>query len=145
VERAGKMNRCTGHCCKRFYLPFSPTELQRAAEYTKTYWIGPDKSAVKDGWEKGWIDDTGKVHQRFFDEIEQIADMAIFIEKVALNANHEPIDHEAHWYTCKNFDVETGNCKVYETRPIMCRSFPNNPGGHCGYKACTKTPGTLTP
>lgn len=135
------MNRCTGHCCRRFYLPFSPTELQRAAEYTKTYYDenGVDGKKHKEGWEAGWFDDTGKVQRRFFIDVEQIADMAIFIEKTTLDANLEKHHIEGHWYTCKNFDTETSNCKIYETRPDMCRMYPSS--GVCDYKACTKTPG----
>lgn len=39
-------------------------------------------------------------------------------------------------YTCKNLDAKTGNCKIYNERPKMCRTFPDG-ADHCEFKKCT--------
>jgi Fe-S-cluster containining protein len=37
-------------------------------------------------------------------------------------------------YTCKLFDKATGCCTKYETRPPLCRSYPDDhPCWHCTY------------
>lgn len=38
------------------------------------------------------------------------------------------------FYRCKNLDEETGNCTIYDTRPGMCRDFPN--GYQCPVSSC---------
>ena len=38
-------------------------------------------------------------------------------------------------YGCRNFDPETRDCRIYETRPPMCRRYPAKP---CKYEHCTK-------
>ena len=35
-----------------------------------------------------------------------------------------------HAYACRNWDEESGNCMIYEHRPYMCWSYPNNRGCH---------------
>lgn len=132
------MSRCTGHCCKRFYLPFSPTELQRAAAYSEKYRI-PGTNEYKEGWEEGFKNDHGDKVFRFYEDIEEIAGMAILLEWNNLDANGDTVVKRGHWYRCDNLDPETNNCTIYETRPNMCRRYPDS--GVCDYKACTKTPG----
>ena len=34
------------------------------------------------------------------------------------------------WFTCKNWNKETRLCMIYETRPQMCRDYPE-PGKIC--------------
>lgn len=33
---------------------------------------------------------------------------------------------------CKHHNKKTGDCDIYEERPMMCRSFPDS--GFCGYR-----------
>lgn len=100
--------RCSGHCCKRFYIGLTWTE------------INENWSSYPDG--------------------AQIRDMLIPLPDPSLAELQESLDGEhyqvssGHFYTCKNHDVVTGDCKVYETRPGMCRNYPNDM--HCQFKAC---------
>lgn len=86
--------RCSGHCCKRFYLPLSPEELKQSA-----------------------------LEQRHID-IETIADMVIFLEKSKMRVDGTEGPEEGHYYTCRHFDEATGNCGIYERRPRMCSEYP---------------------
>lgn len=48
------------------------------------------------------------------------------------------IDHpsgEPNVFTCRHFDRETRNCMIYETRPEVCRTYPN--GRSCTFEGCT--------
>jgi Fe-S-cluster containining protein len=110
-------NRCSGDCCKRFYLPFSPDQLKTMAE-------------------------TGD-HPHNKEEIVFVADMVIPIE--AAKDAKEGVDggpppQTGHYYTCRHHDAATGNCTTYETRPRVCRDFPFYGAGYrnrCRYKTCT--------
>lgn len=55
---------------------------------------------------------------------EQIADMVVPIGE----------DATGPLYTCRHLD-EAGNCSIYNTRPRMCRTFPD--GAACPFKGCT--------
>lgn len=59
------------------------------------------------------------------DDIIKIADMVMFLRH----------DHKGYHYTCKHFDKNTGNCRIYKTRPKMCSAYPY--GNECKYKGCT--------
>lgn len=103
-------SRCTGHCCRCFVLPCGPAELEA------------EKARVKDG--------------------EQIAAMVIYLGQHEVGWSPEapildPAPEGHHYYTCKNFDVTTNNCRAYETRPAMCRDYPY--GNPCRYQGCTRT------
>lgn len=105
--------RCTGHCCRAFFLPYSYEQLQA-------------KKA------------DGSLRARD----EQVPDMVIPLGQyenlpVELKAIVPPgSDSNDHYYTCKNYDTATGNCKVYETRPHMCSDYPY--GSSCKYMGCTR-------
>lgn len=45
-----------------------------------------------------------------------------------------------HWYGCRYIQLN-GDCGIYETRPQMCRSYPD--GQECGFEECTMAPPTL--
>lgn len=38
-------------------------------------------------------------------------------------------------YTCRHHDTETGDCRIYEDRPRMCRDYPY--GKSCEHGECT--------
>lgn len=42
-----------------------------------------------------------------------------------------------HYYTCRHLEAN-GDCGIYETRPQMCRNYPN--GTACERIGCTYTP-----
>jgi Fe-S-cluster containining protein len=44
-------------------------------------------------------------------------------------------DTKEQMYTCRNWDRRTMLCTIYEDRPRMCRSFPNEIS-KCGWKGC---------
>lgn len=59
-------------------------------------------------------------------EAGQIADMLI-----PLGAR----DDGREMFTCRHHDTETGDCRIYEDRPRMCRDYPY--GRSCEHSECT--------
>ena len=47
-----------------------------------------------------------------------------------------PLDGEGH-FTCRHWDPETKLCGIYESRPEMCRDFPDEGEGGCDLPGCT--------
>lgn len=88
------MSRCTGHCCKSFWLPLSPMEF---SFQSKKLGLG---KPIK------WISE----------EFRKISEMVIFQRP---NDNGS-----GYRYTCKYFDTKTNNCINYKNRPDMCRDYP---------------------
>lgn len=41
-----------------------------------------------------------------------------------------------HWYTCRHWDEATGDCGIYETRPLMCRNHGTT--YRCDAPQCTR-------
>lgn len=121
-------DRCTGHCCERFYLPYSPEDLQKIKE---------NSIAVDRGEERPYP----HLINSNTEEITKIADMAILVEYSNrwvggdghYDQNGDPV--RGHYYTCKHFDPVSGNCTNYENRPKMCSEYPY--GRMCSYRACT--------
>lgn len=115
------MSRCTGHCCKRFYLPVTPTQLQGEAELIRLGGrsrFGPTKDVL------------------------MIADMVIHLETREHKGETLGVYRDSdNWYTCKHFNEESGNCMNYENRPDMCRNYPY--GRACTFKECTYKPEEL--
>lgn len=103
-------DRCTGHCCKAFTLPYSPDELQEKFEE----WVGGKDNGPRD--------------------IDVVWPMAIYLGPSHVNpATGLQHPETFHVYTCEHF--EGGNCTIYEGRPNVCRRYPN--GRKCYYKDCT--------
>lgn len=94
-------DRCTGDCCRKFFLNASPQ------------WFATRLANLK-------------LEKRSEPEVEQIAEMLILIESVS---------EEENYYTCKNHDPISGDCRIYETRPKMCRDYPYH-GQRCRYPGC---------
>lgn len=143
------MSRCTGHCCELFYLPFTPKQIKQVRK-------------LKEKKERGHITfKKGKAvnaNDGGLYEIKEIAEMVIPIspskEKVTATILNQGGYHKDHYYTCKNFDKETRNCKIYSSRPHMCRNHPvqiyckeeyiaigtlkeRAENGRCEYRNCT--------
>ena len=99
-------DRCTGHCCREFTLPFSDTEVE-------DYAAG-----------RNWPDDAGS--DRGF-----MARNAVFVGKGPRGTSY---------FTCKQYDADTGDCRAYETRPGTCSRYPEHRKGWvCGNKGCAWT------
>lgn len=117
------ITRCTGHCCRVFTLPLSPAELadnaQRARELLEVPNIDDDIARI-------WRDNA------------QIAEMVVYLgahRNYPGSPDSKPYGEPLHFYTCKNFDSDTGKCRAYDTRPKMCSDYPYEE--HCRYEGCT--------
>lgn len=104
------MARCTGHCCRRFSLHFSPEILQSMAANEES---------------------------SFQPEIKVIAEMVEYLGKSDIGSDGRRMSAAVHWYSCKNLDDKSGDCSIYETRPEMCRQFPYEQ--KCQFSGCTMT------
>ena len=129
------MSRCSGQCCKKFCLPFSPMQ---AEHFKRQLAIGKDVVTFEGEYGVARYGVDGQ-------DIDTIVDMIQFIRmdyqssqdghargqsaKRTRRKRYERIYH----YTCKHFDGK--NCTIYEARPQMCRDFPN--GTTCTYRGCT--------
>lgn len=110
------MTRCTGHCCKAFILPYGPEDL--SIRITAGLDGSHPMGRVEDG--------------------EQIRDMVIFLgttDQGWPGANPALDGSLHHYYTCKHHDAESGDCKIYDQRPGMCRRYPY--GEPCKIPGCT--------
>lgn|SRR5580698_4805981 len=108
------MDRCTGHCCRKFYLPYDPDQLKQWA-----------------------IEQTGTLNEK---DSKIISEMVIplypaitgapFLEKIG-----GQVMKDGYFYTCKHLNIETGDCRNYKNRPKMCSDYPY--GQECQYIDCT--------
>jgi Fe-S-cluster containining protein len=112
-------DRCTGHCCRDFTLPFSPGELSGA--------VGDNIRAMNEELRGELL--TQQCWER---DLIQIHDMVVYLG----NYGTDDFKERAWHYRCKNIQ-DNGDCGIYQTRPGMCRRFPSS--GHCGYSACNWT------
>jgi Fe-S-cluster containining protein len=98
-------NRCTGHCCREFYLPLTPAEIE---SYARGEYPTEDEKS-----DRGFM-----------------ARNAIWLKTVNGSA----------YFTCRQYDTETGNCNAYDRRPRTCSGYPGYGGSHkCSNKGCTWT------
>jgi len=114
-----KVDRCTGHCCRRFCLPMSYYHLMN------NY--------------KLWM--AQKEMDQHVNDIHLIAPMVVYLghlrsgdQDEGLERNENP-DELGHYYRCKHLDETTNDCTIYDIRPQMCRDYPNS--GTCKYNDCT--------
>lgn len=137
--------RCTGHCCRGFFLEATPCWfLARAKEL---------RGFVRDEIDLAsrWAEDGGPA---FPDEdlahlawclaeaaeLEAIGTMIVPVRKVAPTDACSSSDRlgtyqrSGYIYTCVHFDDRTGDCGAYDTRPRMCRDYPY--GRRCEFGAC---------
>lgn len=111
-------DRCTGHCCEMFFLPYSPEELaQRAPRIIDGHVIADMVMLV------GTTAALEPVRDLLFHPLDWSS-----------------VQPPGYLYTCKHFDRETRNCMIYERRPQMCRDHPHyNRQDVCDHLACTWT------
>ncbi len=123
--------RCTGHCCRRFFLGVSLDELRAELERV----------------------DRGESSRYNPTELRIVVPMLVLLEEnvdpdeVDNFVKHDPPRERAvsrgYWYTCRHLNVMTGDCTNYEGRPNMCRDYPY--GGACNYAECTWDDGKNPP
>lgn len=127
--------RCTGHCCRAFFLPYSPEEIHRA------YLAWRDgKPVPRSSLESPEIPNLIDIHlvasmvrHLGFGTRRDVAPTApISPTKGARNSAAQP----GHFYTCVHLQPN-GDCGIYDIRPAMCRDYPY--GLPCRYLGCTFT------
>lgn len=105
------VDRCAGHCCRAFHLPYPPDQLlvkARAGCFTPdvTDWVlggGPIPLAA-------WPED-----------LVMVCDYPTTVER---------------WYTC-SFLQPNGDCGIYDLRPSTCRDYPQyEHATRCAYQDC---------
>jgi Fe-S-cluster containining protein len=106
-------SRCTGHCCRRFSIPEPPEEIWKRYE----------------AWQKGSSD------RRLTVDIHIIAPMLIYLGQSSYDCDGLTMREPKHFYTCKHFNTESGDCTIYKYRPQMCSEYPY--GSTCRYLDCT--------
>lgn len=107
------MSRCTGHCCRCFYIGVPIDDL-----------IRPDRN-FRDG-------------RQIHDMLIPLGVMTFLEVREKFGASYPPMadaDAKGEWYTCKNLQPN-GDCGIYETRPGMCHSYPDR--GVCEWAGCTR-------
>lgn len=110
-------DRCKGHCCRSLFVPLSPSAMRENARMAR------DRN-----WDRKWRDRNGN---RMINDISIIADM--------LRPNGQR--HQGwtshlparYGYECRHLSVD-GDCRIHETKPKMCRSYPN--GAPCERHDC---------
>lgn len=122
-------NGCSGACCTQFSLPVGPAELQELRHKSALF----DAACAAIGVDWAVANVRPKPN---FGDIEQIADMVIFVEAVKSGEQFSRLPHiqantDSATYTCRNYDAEAKLCKIYDRRPKMCSGFPY--GAPCMY------------
>ncbi len=126
-------DRCTGDCCREFWLPFSPDELREAYELVKAS-AGRRQLMLREPDQKSWR--TG-----ILEDIELIFPMVVYLGEKRAPLGMNPMDHElvhgdlpfGHYYRCKHLVGD--DCTIYDHRPGMCHRYPY--GRKCNYVGCT--------
>ena len=124
-------NRCTGHCCRSFYLPYSPKELE--AKYR--LWQGSSATRfVKNGLK----DNRGAVPEDIWLIYPMVEYLGMKQPFKKVNPSNDALlgrSDRGHYYSCKHFDDKAKKCTIYEIRPRICRDYPY--GSKCEYEGCT--------
>jgi Fe-S-cluster containining protein len=115
-------DRCTGHCCRSFSIPYSIRELTRAAEFGR-------RQTQEYRPERFWYDDRWQKQTYMPEDAAYVADMLIQLP-------------EKDRFTCRHL-LQNGNCGNYAHRPGMCSRYPY--GVPCTFNGCTwSTATTMT-
>lgn len=117
--------RCSGHCCQVFFLPFSMEEIRRRVDADL---VAPREDGPKI---RDMVIPLGK-----WSELSE--ERKAMLAYVTSDPNFDP-DDAGHYYTCKHYDQDTSNCQIYDERPHMCRAYPYEEEGApgCRYTGCT--------
>ncbi len=120
---------CKGFCCDDIGIFISPRELQNSYhrfvsrdidKKEKEQMVMSVNNSQVTLWNYIWLTYPMLVfsHQ---DYIHPDGDIDVKSE-----------DRIVYHYSCKHHNKKTKDCDIYEERPMMCRSFPNN--DYCGYR-----------
>jgi Fe-S-cluster containining protein len=64
-----------------------------------------------------------KARQAAGEELTAFERDAIYIAEMVVRIDED--DETRARYTCKHFDDKAGRCLAYDSRPAMCRDYPN--------------------
>lgn len=95
ADVSGRLKRCTGHCCRAFWLSLKPGELLEAF-------------------------DAAMLGERPWDDPPLLARLAVPLEVPPPGT--APVAHGAY-YTCRHL-LENGDCGIYPSRPWTCSEYP---------------------
>ena len=105
-------DRCTGHCCRDFSLPYSPEEIE-AMRLSVTKWDAAGNEAIAHIYPHAVFNDLGTI-----------------AAMVQYRGEHDG----RHRYNCAHLS-ENGDCAIYERRPSMCVRYPYS--RRCQHDGCT--------
>lgn len=115
--------RCTGHCCRSFFLPATPSELA---------WQGELHAMAERG-------EPLPEGARLFRDGPQIAGMVVHLGAFHRNpigdSRAATMSEPGNFYRCRNL-LANGDCAIYSRRPWMCRVYPRD--SVCEYASCTR-------
>lgn len=121
-------DRCTGHCCTGFTLPYPQNTFIESA------WYQLGRFPLPPGTEPAHVVAGTHCKVPLFLDAVFIADMIIPVDPVAAAARyHSPPAVTSHFFRCRH--LKDGNCSVYERRPRVCSEYPY--GRPCVFKGCT--------
>ena len=115
---------CLGYCCESFPIQLSKPERQRMIDWQAA-------GCPAEGWRR---DDGETVTYSYVDARVSpsfIQDMLIPLEEYANDGSRRQM------HTCRHWDRNTRLCTIYDSRPSLCRTYPNY--GECDHKGkgCT--------
>jgi Fe-S-cluster containining protein len=126
-------DRCSGHCCKCVTIRMSPEDLRVAAEDAKKKGLKTEELQLYE-----ILIPLGDFPSNPLMKLwgESWSEKAL---KMGTTAEHrvrakKNTGYQQHFYTCRHIQMN-GDCGIYETRPQMCRTYPN--GKLCDFEECT--------
>lgn len=121
---------CKGFCCDDIGLEVSPRELQNSYHQ----WADGERK----NRESLSMSASGKTIL-MYNYIYLTYPMLVFSHQDYIHPdgdlNTENEGRITYHYSCKHHNKKTKDCDIYEERPLMCRSFPDN--DFCGYRKVT--------
>lgn len=128
--------RCTGHCCRAIGVGSSPEQLNEA-QLLMQLETEMDRDSQARKLLDLYVTDQGHTHESWVAEVLMVTTMLV---PMGIQSRKNPVTGtqgtmDRHWYTCVYFDEDSGDCTVYEDRPLLCRNYPY--GGACDEPDCT--------
>lgn len=124
-------DRCSGDCCRDFVLPFGMDEMRERYDAAVQAVL---RLEARD------LDlEIIRVYRRLIPLVGPFPEgeaSGYTVKVTPYMGTRETYHH----YTCRSFDPVAGSCTTYDTRPDMCRDYPEYGKGHrCRYATCTWT------
>lgn len=121
---------CRGFCCDDIGLYYAPHELQTSYHRFLSW----RKREKEDRPATMSIAENSEVPM--WEGIWLTYPMLIFSHQDYIHPDGD-VDFEnegrkVYHYSCKHHNKKTGDCDIYEERPMLCRTFPND--GLCKYR-----------